>query len=114
MPPRIAPTRAIVRKALEALEPVANQAGASSETLGLYGRALALAGQHAQAEQVFRQAAQRFPMDPEVLPHYASAAQRLGHLDEAQAGARSAIRFSWMTIAKKPRRPHASPICRCS
>jgi tetratricopeptide (TPR) repeat protein len=73
-----------IRKALEALAPVASQPTASSETLGLYARALVLAGKHAQAEQVFREAAQRFPTDPEVLPHYASVAQRLGHLEDAR------------------------------
>lgn len=72
------------RKAIEALEPVAAQSNASSETLGLYGRALMLAGRPAQAEAVFRQAAQRFPVDPDVLPHYAAVAQRLGHLETAR------------------------------
>ena len=37
-----------VRKALEALEPVAAQSTATSETLGMYGRALMLAGRHAR------------------------------------------------------------------
>ncbi len=73
-----------LRKALEALEPVAMQSTASSETLGMYGRALVLAGRHAEAETIFRQASQRFPTDPEVLPQFASVAQRLGHLDEAR------------------------------
>ena len=40
-----------LRKALEALEPVAEQSTASSETLGMYGRALVLAGRHAEAER---------------------------------------------------------------
>ena len=39
-------------KALEALQPVATQSTASSETLGMYGRALALANRHAEAEAV--------------------------------------------------------------
>ena len=73
-----------LRKALEALARVASLPAPSSESLGLYGRALALAGQHAQAEQVLRQASQRFPTDPDVLPHFASAAQRFGHFDDAR------------------------------
>jgi len=73
-----------LRKALEALGPVAEQSTTSSETLGIYGRALVLAGRHEEAVGVFRQASQRFPTDPEVLPHFASAAQRLGHLTEAR------------------------------
>jgi tetratricopeptide (TPR) repeat protein len=76
--------RTEVRKALEALEPIATQASATSETLGLYGRALVLADRHAEAEQFFRRAAERFPTDPEVLPHYASVAQHQGHLAEAR------------------------------
>jgi tetratricopeptide (TPR) repeat protein len=73
-----------IGKALEALEPVAAQSTASSDTLGMYGRALMLAGRYAEAEAVFRQASQRFPIEPEVLPHLASVAERLGHLDDAR------------------------------
>jgi tetratricopeptide (TPR) repeat protein len=80
-----------LRKALEALEPVATQSTASSETLGLYGRALVLAGRHQEAEAIFRQASQRFPIDPDVLPHFAAVAQRLGHLDEAR---RALVKYS--------------------
>ncbi len=81
-----------LRKALEALEPVGRRKStASSETLGMYGRALVLAGRHAEAEAMFRQASQRFPTDPEVLPHFASVAQRLGHLDEAR---QALVRYS--------------------
>ena len=71
-------------KALEAPAPVALQSTASSETLGMYGRALMMASRHEEAAAVFREAAQRFPIDPEILPHFASVAQRLGHLDEAR------------------------------
>ena len=73
-----------VLKALEALAPIAGQPTASSETLGLYGRALALAGKHAEAEEVFREAAQRAPIDPQILPSYAAVAQQLGHLEDAR------------------------------
>src|SRR5687768_14161272 len=80
-----------LRKALEALGPVAAQSTASSETLGMYGRALMLANRHAEAETIFKQAAERFPTDPEVLPHFASVAQRLGHLDDAR---QALVRYS--------------------
>jgi tetratricopeptide (TPR) repeat protein len=73
-----------LRKALEALAPVAELANASSETLGLYGRALVLAGRHVEAETVLKQASERFPVDPDVLPHLAAVAQRLGHLEDAR------------------------------
>ena len=73
-----------LRKALEALAEAASQPAATSETLGMYARALVLADRLAEAEAVFRQASQRFPIDPELLPHFASVAQRLGHLDDAR------------------------------
>jgi tetratricopeptide (TPR) repeat protein len=93
-----------VRKALEALEPVASQSTASSEALGLYGRALMLANQYGQAEQVFRQAAQRLPTDPDALPHYASVAQRLGHLDEAR---QALVRYSILVDHDHQQSAHA-------
>lgn len=96
-----------LRKALEALEPVASQPAASSESLGLYGRALALAGQHEQAEQVLRQASQRFPTDPQVLAHYASAAQRLGHLDDAR---QALVQYSILVDDDRDEAAHAARI----
>ena len=80
-----------VRKALEALGPIALQPGATSETLGMYGRALMLASRYQEAAAVLKQAAERFPIDPEVLPHFASVAQRLGRLDEAR---QALVRYS--------------------
>jgi tetratricopeptide (TPR) repeat protein len=80
-----------LRKALEALHSAAAQSSASSETIGMYGRALVLAGRHAEGEAMFRQASQLFPTDPELLPHFASVAQRLGHLDDAR---QALVRYS--------------------
>lgn len=94
-------------KALEALEPVATQSTASSETLGMYGRALALANRHAEAEAVFKQAAQRFPIDPQVLPHFASVAQRLGHLDEAR---QALVKYSVLVDEDREEAVHAARI----
>jgi tetratricopeptide (TPR) repeat protein len=96
-----------LRKSLEALEPVAAQSTASSETLGMYGRALVLAGRHAEAETIFRQASQRFPTDPEVLPHFASVAQRLGHLDEAR---QALVRYSALVDEDSDEAVHAARI----
>ena len=76
--------KSALRKALEALEPVASQSSASSEILGLYGRALALNGQNDEAERAFKLAGEKFPTDPTVLPQYATVAQRLGHLEDAR------------------------------
>ena len=76
--------KSALRKALEALEPVASQSSASSEILGLYGRALALNGQNDEAERAFKRAGDTFPTDPTVLPQFAAVAQRLGHLEDAR------------------------------
>jgi tetratricopeptide (TPR) repeat protein len=73
-----------LRKALEALEPVATQSTATSENLGMYGRALMLAGRQSEAEAILQEASQRFPTDPDVLPAFANVAQHLGHLDAAR------------------------------
>jgi tetratricopeptide (TPR) repeat protein len=96
-----------LRKALEALEPVASQSISSSETLGLYGRALVLAGQHDRAEQVLKQAGQRFPIEPEVLLHYAIVAQRLGHLDEAR---QALVRHSMLVDDDRDEASHAAQV----
>jgi tetratricopeptide (TPR) repeat protein len=96
-----------MRKALEALEPIASQTTASSETLGHFGRALVLSGQDARAETVFRQASQRFPTDPDVLPHLAAVAQRLGHLDEAR---QALVRYSVLVDEDRDKASHAGRI----
>ncbi len=93
-----------LRKALGALEQVATAPNANSETLGHYGRALMLANQPALAEVVFRQAAQRFPTDPEVLPHFATVAQKLGHLDEAR---QALVRYSVLVDEDRDQVVHA-------
>jgi tetratricopeptide (TPR) repeat protein len=96
-----------VRKALEALAPVATQPTASSETLGLYARALMLAGRDAEADQMFNEASRRFPTDPDVLPHYASVAERLGHLDEAR---QALVRYSVLVDDGRLEAAHAARI----
>jgi tetratricopeptide (TPR) repeat protein len=93
-----------LRKALEALERAVTQTNASSETLGYYGRALILAGQQARAEVIFRQASQRFPTDPAVLPHLATLAQKLGHLDEAR---QALVRYSILIDEDREQALHA-------
>jgi tetratricopeptide (TPR) repeat protein len=94
-------------KALEALEPVATQPTAASETLGMYGRALILAERYEEAERMFRQASQRFPLDPEVLPDLASVAQRLGHLDEAR---QALVTYSMLVDEDREEAVHAARI----
>jgi tetratricopeptide (TPR) repeat protein len=76
--------RAALRKALEALEPVAGEPGATSAVLVLYGRALALSGNLERAERVLLDAASRLPVDPSAFPSLAAVAQRAGHLARAR------------------------------
>ena len=74
-------------KALEALERAASALTATSETKALYGRALLLSGQPDAAEQLFQQAAQRYPVDPDALRQLGAVADTLRH----PALARSAL-----------------------
>jgi tetratricopeptide (TPR) repeat protein len=76
--------KAALRKALEALEPIASQPAASGEALMLYGQALLLSGDVERAEQVLLQATSKLPVDTDTFQHLAGAAQRLGHLDLAR------------------------------
>ena len=70
-------------KALEALERAASDAGASSEVMALYGRALVKANQPEAAERVLQQATGRFPLEPEAFLVYADVAERRNHLAAA-------------------------------
>jgi predicted Zn-dependent protease len=76
--------RVALSKAIEALEPIAAAATASSETLTLYGRAMLLSGDARAAERILLQAAGRPPVDPETFRRLADASQRLGHLAVAR------------------------------
>jgi Flp pilus assembly protein TadD len=73
-----------LRKALEALAPIATRASASGDAMALYGRALLLAGHLQRAEQMLRQASSRLPVDPQTFLDLADAAERLNHLDLAR------------------------------
>ena len=96
-----------LRKALEALGVAVAQPTPTSEALGLYGRALTLAGRYDEAEAMFRQASQRFPTDPEALPHFATVAQRLGHLDDAR---QALVKYSVLVDADRDEASHAARI----
>ena len=99
--------KAALRKALEALEPVASQSSATSEILGLYGRALALNGQNDEAERAFKQATEKFPTDPAVLPQFATVAQRLGHLEDAR---QALMRYTVLVDDDRDQAVHAARI----
>ena len=85
-----------VSKAIEALQPIAGRADASSETLALYGRALLLAGNAAAAERTLQQAVERTPVDPLAYRYLAEAARRLGH---ARIAADASTRLATLTGA---------------
>jgi tetratricopeptide (TPR) repeat protein len=76
--------RVDLSKALEALERVASNPGATSELLTLYGRALLQDGEPDVAERVLQQASSRYPLEPTALVLYAQAAERQNHLDPAR------------------------------
>jgi tetratricopeptide (TPR) repeat protein len=74
-------------KALEALQPAAEQADADSETRALYGRALALSGNMVAAERMLLQAVATAPVDPSAFRYLAEVARRLGHASVARDAA---------------------------
>ncbi len=76
--------RMALRKAAEALEPLARRPGASSEALALYGRVLLVSGELAAAEAVLREATLVLPVRLEALAWHADAAERLGRLAVAR------------------------------
>jgi tetratricopeptide (TPR) repeat protein len=76
-----------LRKALEALTPMAERADASSEALTWYGRALYQSGRIADAEDALQRAARQFPVTPLAFRYLADAARALGHTDTARQAA---------------------------
>jgi tetratricopeptide (TPR) repeat protein len=73
-----------VSKALEALQSAATLDAASSETLTLYGRALALSGNPSAAELVLQQAVTHTPVTPIAFMYLAQTAERLRHFGLAR------------------------------
>jgi tetratricopeptide (TPR) repeat protein len=76
--------RLALRKALEALDRIGTDPRVTSAALTLFGRALLRDGQTERAEQVLQQATVRYPVDPASFAYYASAAERMNHLDAAR------------------------------
>lgn len=73
-----------LRKALQALERAAASSTATSEVLTFYGRALVRDNRIDAAEQVLKQATERFPVEPAAFLDYAAIAERINHLDAAR------------------------------
>jgi tetratricopeptide (TPR) repeat protein len=72
--------RVALSKAVEALQPTAKRADASSEALALYGRSLFLSGEMTDAERTLQEATARMPVDPIAFKYLAATAERLGHV----------------------------------
>ncbi len=70
--------RVYLAKALQALDGVARDGSASSETLTLYGRALLMSGDIVGAQRALERAAQALPVDSSSLLYLATTAERLG------------------------------------
>jgi tetratricopeptide (TPR) repeat protein len=68
-----------VRRAIESLEQALGGRARRSEGLALYGRALYLAGEVAEAERILREAVATSPVHSEAFAFLADAAERLGH-----------------------------------
>jgi tetratricopeptide (TPR) repeat protein len=79
-----------LRKAREALDPVAATPGASSEALLVAGQAALDSGDVDLAERTLQHATERFPIEPAALLAYATVAERQNHLDNAR---RALIQF---------------------
>lgn len=73
-------SRVALSKAIEALQLHATSAGASGETLMLYGRAMLRSGDAPVAERVLLQAAEQTPVERGLFLDLAEAAERLGHV----------------------------------
>lgn len=76
--------RVALSKALQALEPAAARANASSDTLALYGHALFLWGNMEAAERALEQATSTLPVEPIAFLYLSGAAERRGHVSAAR------------------------------
>jgi Flp pilus assembly protein TadD len=69
-----------LNKARDALQRAASNRSATSDILTLYGKTLLAEGDVAGAERSLQEASTRYPIDPEGLLLYATAAERQNHL----------------------------------
>jgi tetratricopeptide (TPR) repeat protein len=73
-----------LRKAREALEPIAASPGATSHALTLAGEASLADGDVEGAERTLQLATERYPVDPAAMLVYATVAERRNHFDAAR------------------------------
>ena len=70
---------AAIERATRVLEQALGGTARRSEGLALFGRALFLSGNYAEAERILQDAVATSPVDPEAFAFLADAAERLGH-----------------------------------
>jgi tetratricopeptide (TPR) repeat protein len=93
--------RIALRKALEALQPVAVRATPSSDALALYGRALFLSGDTDGAERTLTQATMKMPIEPMAFVYLADAAKRRGHATIAED---ALLKYATLSGSRDPAR----------
>jgi tetratricopeptide (TPR) repeat protein len=76
--------RVDLRKAREALEPIASSPGATSDGLMVAGQAALEDGDVEGAERTLQLATERYPVEPPAILVYAAIAERQNHLDNAR------------------------------
>ena len=98
--------RVALRKAVEALQPIAMRPNPSSDTLTLYGRALFLSGEIDAAERILTQATMQMPIEPMAFVYLAEAAKRRGH---AAVSADALIKYAALSGSPDPAHPASRP-----
>ncbi|MEK6629212.1 MAG: tetratricopeptide repeat protein [Acidobacteriota bacterium] len=88
--------RVSLRKAIEAVEPLARGPSVSGEALAVYGRALLVSGETNAGITALQQAADILPVKPETLMWLANGAEQMGRLPMA----RSALE-RWAVLASE-------------
>jgi tetratricopeptide (TPR) repeat protein len=101
--------RVALSKALQALEPAAKSANASSDTLTLYGRAQLLAGQVEASEVTLQQATSVLPVEPAAFFYLSDAAKRRGHTSASREALVKYLSLTGEDASPDPARRGARP-----
>jgi tetratricopeptide (TPR) repeat protein len=101
--------RVALSKALQALEPAARSANASSDTLTLYGRAQLLAGQVEASETTLQQATAVLPVEPAAFYYLSDAAKRRGHTSASREALAKYASLTGEDASPDPERRAARP-----
>ena len=101
--------RVALNKALQALEPAATRANATSDTLTLYGRAQLLAGQVEASEKTLEQATAVLPVEPAAFFYLSDAAKRRGHTSASREAMVKFISLTGDDASPDPARPAVRP-----